>query len=593
MSPASSTFRDVLVERRAETGWFCEIDGRRVLVRPHHVAPGTVMPSEGRRGTITVTKAAADEIRAALGARQGTRRTGDSAALAALQSRADRMQSMFETSFIYQGYLQPDGTLLDANATSLSGIQCTLEDVVGKPFWETPWFTATPGMPEQVRDAVREAAAGADVMTSIVVHLPTGERAFDMSIRPVRNAGGDVVGLIPQAVETTERLKAEEALRHAQKMEAVGQLTSGIAHDFNNLLNGIAGWLGVLEMRMKDGRTEDLARYVTAAQGAAKRAVAVTQRLLSFSRRQSLHPKATNVAELVEGLAELLRQTAGPRITLDVAHGEDLWPAVVDPNQLENVLLNLCINARDAMPQGGRMSIHAANCAVDARAARLLDVTPGEYLSLAVTDTGVGMTADVVQRAFNPFFTTKASGKGTGLGLAMVYGFARQSGGSVEIESAPGEGTTIRLWLPRAEGTVAVPSVPRRKTAARPAREGETVLVVDDEPSIRMVISEVLRDLGYVTLEANEAAGAMAVLESKTRVDLLIADVGIPGATNGWQLAVAARALRPEIKVLFITAYPEDSEIGRTIAGTGTEVLRKPFGPEVLPAAVGRLLRHG
>jgi len=590
MPSTVTTFRDVLVERRSDAGWFCEIEGRTVLVGRDQVAPGTMMPGEGQRGPVTLTTTAADAIRATLTAPRRGQRAADPGLLAALQTRADRMQSMFETSFIYQGYLQPDGTLLDANGTSLAGIECTLDDVVGKPFWDTPWFSGTPGMSEKVRAAVAAAAGGADMHEAVVVQLPTGERAFDMSIRPVRNARGEVIGIIPQAIETTGRLRAEESLRHAQKMEAVGQLTSGIAHDFNNLLNGITGWLGVLDMRAREGRTDDLMRYVTAAQGAAKRAAAVAQRLLSFSRRQSLTPKPTDVAQLVDGLAELLRQTAGSRIAIEIAHGDDLWPALVDPNQLENVLLNLAINARDAMPNGGTLGLHAANCAVDARAGRLLDVAPGEYLSVSVADTGVGMTPEVAQRAFDPFFTTKASGKGTGLGLAMVYAFARQSGGSVEIESTPGAGTTVRLWVPRFHGTVSAPATRPRTASARRARAGETILIVDDEPSIRMVIAEVLRDLGYATLEANESAGALPVLESSARVDLLVTDVGIPGDTNGWQLAAAARARRPELKILVITAYPEESEIGRTIASIGTEVLRKPFAPDLVTAAVTRLL---
>ncbi len=562
-----------------------------MLIGRHQIAPGTVMPGEGQRGTVTVTKAAADEIRTALTApRRGQRAAADPGALAALQTRADRMQTMFETSFIYQGYLQPDGSLLDANATSLAGIACTLQDVAGKPFWETPWFSGTPGMPEKVRAAVHAAAGGADVHEAIVVQLPTGERAFDMSLRPVRNERGEVIGIIPQAIETTERLQAEESLRHAQKMEAVGQLTSGIAHDFNNLLNGITGWLGVLDMRAREGRTDDLMRYVTAAQGAAKRAAAVTQRLLSFARRQALTPKPTDVAQLVHGLTELLRQTAGSRIAIEIAHGDDLWPALVDPNQLENVLLNLCINARDAMPSGGTIGIHAANCAVDARAGRLLDVAPGEYLSVSVADTGVGMTPEVAKRAFDPFFTTKANGKGTGLGLAMVYAFARQSGGGVEMESSPGGGTTVRLWVPRFHGTVSAPTARPGTALPRRADAGETILIVDDEPSIRMVIAEVLRDLGYATIEANESAGALPVLESNARVDLLVTDVGIPGDTNGWQLAAAARSQRPDLKLLVITAYPEETEVGRTIASAGTEVLRKPFAPELVTAAVARLL---
>jgi PAS domain S-box-containing protein len=391
--------------------------------------------------------------------------------------------------------------------------------------------------------------------------------------------------------ERTEALAAaEEALRQSQKMEAVGQLTGGIAHDFNNLLAGISGSLEMIQTRLGQGRIMDVERYITAAQGAARRAAALTHRLLAFSRRQTLDPKPTDVNRLVTGLEELIRRTVGPSVSVDVVAAAGLWPALVDPPQLENALLNLCINARDAMPDGGRITIETANAALDARAARRNDMPPGQYLSLCVTDTGTGMPPDVVEKVFEPFFTTKPLGQGTGLGLSMIYGFARQSGGQVRIISEVGQGTTVCLHLPRHVGTVAEDD-PRAASGATPrAAPGETVLVVDDEPTVRMLVAEVLEDLGYTAIEAADSGAGLRVLQSDVRIDLLITDVGLPGGMNGREMAEAGRSKRPTLKVLFITGYAETTVLGTGQLDPGMQVVTKPFVVEVLAARIREMI---
>jgi PAS domain S-box-containing protein len=392
------------------------------------------------------------------------------------------------------------------------------------------------------------------------------------------------------AERTAELLRAEEQLRQAQKMEAVGQLTGGLAHDFNNLLTGITGALELLGTRITQGRLKDLERYVAAANGAAKRAAALTHRLLAFSRQQTLDPRPTDVNRLVAGMEELVRRTIGPAITLEVVGAAGLWPTLVDPHQLENALLNLAINARDAMPGGGRLTVETANTRLDARVAMTRDMEPGQYVTVSVTDTGTGMTPDVIARAFDPFFTTKPLGQGTGLGLSMIYGFARQSGGQVRIYSEVGQGTTMRLYLPRHVGEAeAAEDMPNLAQAPR-AAAGQTVLVVDDEPTIRMLVREVLEDLGYAAVEAADGASGLGILRSDARIDLLVTDVGLPGGMNGRQLADAARTTRPDLKVLFITGYAENAVIGNGHLEPGMHVMTKPFAMEALASRIKELI---
>ncbi len=409
---------------------------------------------------------------------------------------------------------------------------------------------------------------------------------------------GQHVGFAKITRDLTERRETQlqleqsrEQLLQSQKMEAVGQLTGGIAHDFNNMLTGITGSLELMRARVAQGRIGDLERYIATAQGAAARAAALTHRLLAFARRQTLDPKPVDANRLVAGMEDLVRRAVGPAIELVTLLPDDLWLTRCDANQLENTLLNLCINARDAMPDSGRLTVRTANVALDETAARRRDLPAGEYVVISVGDTGTGMTPEVAARAFDPFFTTKPTGQGTGLGLSMIYGFARQSGGDAQINSTQGVGTTVRVHLPRYHGTEGEETAPAAPFDAPRRKVGETVLVVDDEPSVRQLVTEVLRDLGYGAIEAADGVSGLQLLQSDARIDLLISDVGLPGGVNGRQMADAACQVRPALKVLFVTGYAEAAAIGEAL-DAGMQVLTKPFTVETLVSRVRAILRH-
>jgi PAS domain S-box-containing protein len=391
-----------------------------------------------------------------------------------------------------------------------------------------------------------------------------------------------------EAAETLAR--TEELLRQSQKMEAVGQLTGGIAHDFNNLLAGISASLQMLETRVSQGRLDALPRYLDAAQGAAKRAAALTQRLLAFSRRQTLDPKPTNINRLIGGMEDLIRRTVGPGIVVEVVGSAGLWPILIDQNQLENALLNLCINARDAMPDGGRLTIETANKWLDETAGKERDLSPGQYVSLCVTDSGTGMSRETMARIFDPFFTTKPIGQGTGLGLSMIYGFARQSNGQVRAYSELGHGTTMCLYFPRHHGDVADSVVRDKAMDGVENGFGETVLVVDDEPTVRMLVADLLQDAGYRVMEAADGPEGLKILQTDVRVDLLITDVGLPGGMNGRQVADAGRIMRPGLQVLFITGYAENAAVGNGHLEPGMQVMTKPFSIEALAKKVREMI---
>jgi nitrogen-specific signal transduction histidine kinase len=386
--------------------------------------------------------------------------------------------------------------------------------------------------------------------------------------------------------DVTDQRTAEEALRQSQKMEAVGQLTGGIAHDFNNLLQGITGSLDLVQKRIGQGRVSELDRFVSGAMTSANRASALTHRLLAFSRRQPLDPRPVRANPLVASMEDLLRRTLGERVELELVLAGGLWLTRCDPNQLESAILNLAINARDAMPQGGKLIIETCNTHLDSRyAAQQREVRPGQYVCICVTDTGTGMSPDIVARAFEPFFTTKPLGQGTGLGLSMIYGFARQSEGYTKIYSELDKGTTLKLYLPRHRGEAnqdeGLPSLSGMHAAAA----GETVLVVEDEPVVRGLIIEVLSDLGYEALEASDGPKGLEILQSRHRIDLLVTDVGLPGL-NGRQVADAGRALRPKLKVLFMTGYAENAAIASGFLEPGMQMITKPFAMEVLAARI-------
>jgi PAS domain S-box-containing protein len=438
---------------------------------------------------------------------------------------------------------------------------------------------------------------------------------LDLFYSPVIDESGKPGGVIAVVIETTERVQArraladlnatlerrvaertqqlletEEALRQAQKMEAVGQLTGGIAHDFNNLLQGITGALDRVQHRIAEGRPHEADRFLKAAVDNASRAAALTHRLLAFSRRQTLDPRPLDANRLIGGMEELIRRTMGPNVAIEVVGSAGLWPIRIDPSQLENSLLNLCINARDAMPEGGKLIIETANKWLDEHASRDRDIPPGQYVSLCVTDTGTGMTPEVMQRAFDPFYTTKPIGQGTGLGLSMVYGFVRQSGGQVRIYSELGKGTTMCLYFPRHLG-------PAEERAQQPSEAvehgfGETVLLVDDDATVRMLLAEVLTESGYNLLEAGDGAGALRILAVDQRIDLMVTDVGLPGGMNGRQVADAARTMRPDLKVLFITGYAENAAITSGHLEAGMQILAKPFAMSTLANKVREMLER-
>ncbi len=438
------------------------------------------------------------------------------------------------------------------------------------------------GKPVSFEDRIRDAHGDWHVVAWTLTPDPQRAQLFGVG-RDITRAKADQEALAA----------AETALRQAQKMEAVGQLTGGLAHDFNNLLTGITGSLELLQLRISQQRYSELDRYIGAAQSAARRAAALTHRLLAFARRQTLEAQATDVNRLVTDLEEMIRRTIGPHQQLEVVGAGDLWTALVDRNQLENALLNLCINARDAMPDGGRITIETSNEWLDERAARERDLPAGQFIVLGVTDTGTGMSPEVQKRAFDPFYTTKPLGAGTGLGLSMVYGFARQSNGQVRLSSEVGKGTTVRLYLPRHQGADDMTDQGAQASIRNEAGPEETILIVDDEPTVRMLIAEVLDELGYRSIEAQDAAGGLEIVLSDARIDLLITDVGLPGGMNGRQLADAARVARSGLKVLFITGYADSAVLGNGQLDLGMRVLTKPFSVEALIRRVQDALTDG
>ena len=387
--------------------------------------------------------------------------------------------------------------------------------------------------------------------------------------------------------EMTNRAQAEAALRQSQKMEAVGQLTGGIAHDFNNMLTGILGAMDLMQRRIASGRLDDLGRFMDAATLSANRAAGLTQRLLAFSRRQSLDAKPLDLHELLGSLEELIRHTVDERVTLSFNYGSDIPPVIADANQLESAILNLAINARDAMPDGGQLSLKTSTVELDdSLAAEKPAIAPGCYALISLSDSGVGMPPEILEKVFEPFFTTKPVGQGTGLGLSMVYGFARQSGGQVIIESQPGSGTTVNLYLPSATHLTGgeVPTAP-----ASPRGRGQRVLLVEDDAAVRLLVREVLEELGYDTVDAAEADAAIRLLASPMSIDLMISDVGLPGI-NGRQLAEIARQHRAQLPVLFITGYAKNAAIRSSFLGTNMDMITKPFSMSDLANKVGEML---
>ena len=428
------------------------------------------------------------------------------------------------------------------------------------------------------------------------------EAHFSFSYTPVRDEQGEVMGMFCACSELTQRVNAErevmaraeeteERLRQAQKMEAVGQLTGGIAHDFNNMLQGIVMPLQLIRKRVEQARYDGIDKYVEAGIASARRASSLTQRLLAFSRRQALDQKVSDVAMSIHALEPLVRTTCGENVGLNMHLPDALWRVRTDTHQFESALLNLVINARDAMPDGGSLSLRARNLPLSADDLVGTDLAPGDYVEVSVADSGIGMPPDIVSRAFDPFFTTKPIGQGTGLGLSMVYGYIRQSGGYVLIDSTEGEGTTIRLRLPRAEED-ALPDAESPDGSADTGdrgRRGQRVLVAEDDEVVRMLVVDLLRDRGYGVIEAVDGTQAMAILaHPSAHFDILLTDVGLPGP-NGRQVADYARERMPEVRILLMTGYAAQAATDANFLGPDMGLIIKPFDPDALMRKVAQL----
>jgi PAS domain S-box-containing protein len=517
-----------------------------------------------------------------------------------------------------------DGLIQFANPAALSQFGYSNVELLGKPateLFETAdeWratlqaalANAPPAQPVDLiarrkHGALSYLEASASLWTSgsrsfvtVILRDVNERRATDAALRDseteARNAAAALTELnrtLEQRVQerTAQLMQTEDALRQSQKMEAIGQLTGGIAHDFNNLLQGITGGLDLVKKRVTQGRFSELDRFISGAMASANRASALTHRLLAFSRRQPLAPRAIEVNPLLASMEELLRRTLGEDVSFELITAGGLWLTKCDPNQLENAVLNLVINARDAMPDGGTLTVATENSLLDSAYAALhQDVESGQYVCISVSDTGTGMSAATIAKAFEPFFTTKPLGRGTGLGLSMIYGFAKQSGGHAKLHSELGKGTTVKLYLPRYNGDIEEEDLIPDLSDLHDAHTNETVMVVEDEFVVRELIVEVLKELGYSTLEAEDGPAALKILQSQQRVDLVISDIGLPGL-NGRQIVDAARVTRPALKVLFMTGYAENAAMAAGFLEPGMSMITKPFAMEALATRVREIL---
>jgi PAS domain S-box-containing protein len=493
-----------------------------------------------------------------------------------LQSNEAQMRAIFETSNQYQGLLDLQGNVVYANATALAGIRASIWDVAGKPFWDSPWFAATEGTREAVINAFAAAVKGESVRAEMQLNLPTGERFFDFTMRPVFDQHGAVSGVLPEAVDITERRQAEEALRQSQKMDAVGQLTGGVAHDFNNLLTIIRSATDFLRRReLSEDRRR---RYIDAISDTVDRASKLTGQLLAFARRQPLTPQVFDVGSQIETIAQLIRPLMGGRIQINVELGDIRCFATADVAQFETALVNLAVNARDAMAGEGSLAISVN--AVDAvPALRGHASRDGQFVAISVTDTGSGIAADKLDAIFEPFFTTKDVGKGTGLGLSQALGFAKQSGGDIKVTSTPAKGSAFTIYLPQAESPVAGAEVAAVGAEASMSGRGHCVLVVEDNEDVGRFSTELLQDLGYAIKWAVNAREALATLaEDEFAFDLVFSDVIMPGM-NGVELATVIRERYPGLPVVLTSGY---SSVLADHAHRGFELIQKPYSVEAL-----------
>jgi signal transduction histidine kinase/ActR/RegA family two-component response regulator len=508
------------------------------------------------------------------------------------------------------------GRWLDIDPQSLIGKRFPdLLTIAGKIYFETHFApllqmqgffdevaldiaTRAEPIPVLVNAVQRGPVGDARAFIRVTVFKATDRRRYERQLLEARrqadSAGAELARLIQELEqrvtdEVTSRMQAEEALRQAQKMEAIGQLTGGIAHDFNNMLAGVIGALNLIQRRLRRGDL-DVDKFIEGALDSAYRAAGLTQRLLQFSRQSPLEPVTLDVNKLTSGMSDLLSRTLGETIHVETVLAAGLWNAKADPSQLENVILNLAVNARDAMPDGGNLTIETSNAYVDDRYARDNQMTEGQYVLIAVTDTGQGMTADVLAKVFDPFFTTKPLGKGTGLGMSQVYGFAKQSGGHVKIYSEVGHGTTVKLYLPRQIGAATI--VERPKAELAPRGGTETILVVEDDERVRNFAVEALHELGYTVLEAMDGRSALELMQANSEIALLFTDVVMPGMT-GRELANKAVQLHRSLKLLFSTGYTRNAIVHNGVVDAGTNFLQKPYSLNDLARKIRRILDAG
>ncbi|MCG6204495.1 response regulator [Rhodopseudomonas sp. HC1] len=501
---------------------------------------------------------------------------------AELRQKEARLRTIFAASYTYQALLGVDGVLIDANLTSLSGIGAALDDVVGKPVWDTPWFAGTPGMTEMIKEAVSAVAAGGTVRRELHLNLPVGGwRWFDFQMRPVHDAQGQVIAIVPEAVEITVRRKAEEAFRQAQKMEAIGQLTGGVAHDFNNLLTVIRSSADLL--RRRELPPDRMRRYVDAISDTADRAAKLTGQLLTFARRHAQNRQVFDVTAQIEQIAEMLRTALGSRAGFTLTIDERPLAIEADANQFDAALVNLVANARDAMDGQGELQIRV----VRARPTYQEDAAGiGDVVAVSITDTGSGIAPDQIDRIFEPFFTTKDVGRGTGLGLSQVYGFVKQSGGHVSVDSELGKGTTITLRLPLSDK----PIEQRERTApgdSDKSEERKRVLVVEDNAEVGEFSTQLLHDLGYETVLASSAEQALQLLgQDAARFNIVLSDVVMPGM-DGVALGREIRTRWPNLPIVLNSGY---ANVLADDGHHGFELLHKPYSVEDLSKVLRRAL---
>jgi len=499
---------------------------------------------------------------------------------AQLRSHEAQLRAILETSNQYQALLDLDGKLIYVNAIALADIQAEKGELIGTPYWDGPWFSRTAEMSETIRAAFQRALIGETVKIELALELPAGRRHLDFAMRPVRDESGRLNGVLSEAVDTTDRRQNEEALRQAQKMEAVGQLTGGVAHDFNNLLTIIRSAVDFL--RRRDLPIERRNRYVDAIADTVNRASKLTSQLLAFARQQPLAPQIFNVGTQIESVTNMIRPLVGGRIQVDLNLGQRDMFAIADIVQFETALVNLAVNARDAMNGDGKLMI-SVSAASEIPALRSQTSRQGEFVAISVTDHGSGIAAENLDAIFEPFFTTKEIGKGTGLGLSQAFGFAKQSGGEIRVVSELNEGSTFTIYLPRAIASVGQSNGTETTQAVLYSGRGQRILLVEDNHDVGEFTAELLQDLGYVVKWAKSASEALILLaDDEFAFDLVFSDVMMPGM-NGVELATLISDRYPGLPVLLTSGY---SAILTETAKSGIELIKKPYSVEILTRAL-------